>query len=272
MSDERAVKLLMKACWSSSGWKSRLDLKPDELAYLRSVGFASDPRQLTHDQCVSWALGVLKQTSVERVRNAFVASLTSRRLEYRSALGSFAYLHRMPDHRFERTPGLRPDLCSTCGLGPKCSLTQKDTVILNFERYKWGGVRHDDLDFMAFDLEMFARLPEVSPSAEDWQALRSILKAATDPVTGKSVGALKKAVRTLIKSNDAEADTLCHILSYAGLLAVDDHRGFDGQFIPFADRADNRPDSDQRYPLNCWKGPGIQPSAVRYWFPELADR
>jgi hypothetical protein len=53
---------------------------------------------------------------------------------------------------------------------------------------------------------------------------------------------------------------------------VDDHRGFDGQFIPFADRADNRPDSDQRYPLNCWKGPGIQPSAVRYWFPELADR
>jgi hypothetical protein len=178
----------------------------------------------------------------------------------------------MPDHPFARTKGFSSDLCSTCGLGRRCALTQKDFITLNFERHKWGGVRHDELDFVAFELEMFARLPEVSPSTEDWQALKAILDAGDDANTGKSVGALKKTIRKIIRSNDAEADTLCHILSYAGILAEDNHRGFDGQFVPFAQRADARPKSDQRYPLNCWKGPGYQRNAVRYWFPRIADR
>ncbi len=62
---------------------------------------------------------------------------------------------------------------------------------------------------------MFARLPEVSPSTKDWEALKAILNAAAEETTGKSVGTLKKAIRNIIKSHDAEADTLCHILSYA---------------------------------------------------------
>ncbi|MHB8954945.1 MAG: hypothetical protein ACYC4U_18385 [Pirellulaceae bacterium] len=270
MSNERAFKLLTKACWSSSGWKSKLDLTRDEIVYLESAGFAPPKRELTHEQCVAWAFESLSGISAERVSAAFVWSLTSRQLEYRSALGSFAYLHLMADHPFMRTRGFSSDLCMTCGFGRKCSLTQKDFIILNFERHKWGGVRHDDLDFSAYDLEMFARLPEVSPSPKDWEALKAILNAATEETTGKSVGALKKAIRNIIKSNDAEADTLCHILSYAGILAVDDHRGFDGRFVSFARRADARPKSDQRYPLNCWKGPGYQRDAIRYWFPKIA--
>lgn len=272
MRDERAVKLLTKACWSSTGWKSKLDLTPQELAYLKSAGFAPDKRELTHDECLAWALDVLQRTSRDRVRKAFVWSLTSRQLEYRSALGSLAYLHSMPNHTFERARRFSSEICATCGSGKKCTVTQKDFIILNFERHKWGGVRHDDLEFMAFDLEMFARLPEVSPSAQDWQALQSMIHAAGEASTGKSVGALKKAIRTIVKSNDAEADTLCHILSYVGILAADEHRGFDGPFVPFAEREDARPKSDQRYPLNCWKGPGYQRAAVRCWFPEIAGR
>jgi len=272
MGDERAIKLLTKACWSSSGWNETLDLTKEELAHLVSAGFAPEERELTHDQCVAWALSVLSRTSRERVRDAFVWSLTSRELAYRSALGSFAYLHLMPDHRFAQARGFATGVCSTCGWGQTGSLTQKDFIILNFERYRWGGVRHDDLEFMAFDLEMFARLPEVSPSSEDWQALKQIIGIAADPATGKSVGTMKKAIRTIVKSNDAEADRLCHILSYAGILAVDDHRGFDGQFVPFVQREDARPKGDQRYPLNCWTGPGYQRLAIRYWFPKIAVR
>jgi hypothetical protein len=272
MNDQRAIKLLSKACWSSSGWKSKLDLTHDEMAFLESAGYAPPNREFTHEQCLVWAFESLRAVSTERVSAAFVWSLTSRQLQYRSALGSFAYLHLMPAHQFVRTPGFSSDLCMTCGFGRKCSLKQKDFVILNFERHKWGGVRHDDVDFNAFDLEMFSRLPEVSPSTQDWDALRAILNAVADASTGKSVGTLKKAVRKIIKSNDAEADTLCHILSYAGILAVDDHRGFDVQYVPFSRRADARPKSDQRYPLNCWKGPGYRHEAIRHWFPKIARR
>ncbi len=154
MSDQRVVKLLSKACWSSTGWKSKLDLTRDEIVYLESAGFAPHKRELTHDQCVAWAFESVSRVTAEQVSAAFVWSLTSRQLEYRSALGSFAYLHLMPDHSFMRTRGLSSDLCMTCGLGRKCVLTQKDFIILNFERHKWGGVRHDDVDFSADDLEM----------------------------------------------------------------------------------------------------------------------
>jgi hypothetical protein len=270
MTDARAIKLLNKACWSAQGWKDELDLLPDELEYLESSGYARPQRQLTHDECVTWAIESLGRVSRERVCDAFVASLTSRRLEYRSALGSYAYLHLMPAHAFVGAARYRNHHCATCGLDPKITLSQRDFIALSFERHKWGGVRHDDLSFMAFDLEMFARLPPVSPAKEDWQALRSILDSAADPETGRSVTTLRRAIKKCIKSNDAEADTLCHILSYAGILATDKHRGFDEQFTPFAERADLRPGGDQRYPLNCWFGPGYRADAVRFWFPQIA--
>lgn len=99
--------------------------------------------------------------------------------------------------------------------------------------------------------------------------MQAIIDAADEPSTGKSVGALREAIRQIVKSNDSEADTLCHLLSYAGVLAAADHRGFDGRYVPFAQRADARPLSDQRYPLNGWKGPGCQRDAIPSWFPRL---
>jgi hypothetical protein len=125
---------------------------------------------------------------------------------------------------------------------------------------------------MAFDLERFTRLPAVSVPEENWALLEAILCAAADPTTGKTTTTLKKQIRKIIASNDAEADGLCHILGYAGILAPPDHPGYDGQYVPFERRDDGRPKSDQRYPLSSWRGPGYRIDGVRYWFPRLAGR
>jgi len=269
MSDEKAVKLLTKACWSSQGWKSKLDLKPEELAYLESAGFSPATQALTHDECVQWALRSCKKLTKEQVSAAFLWSLGTRRLEYRSALGPYAYVHLMPDHCYETRKGFSASQCFVCGLKEKETILKKDFIYYHFERYKWGGVRHEDIDFMALDLESFAKLPPVQPTEADKEALRAILQAAADPKTGKSVGGLKKAIKTLIKTNNDEADNLCQILSFAGILADDEWRGFDGQFIPYALRGDKKAKGDQKYPLNCRTKPGIQAHAVQYWFPGI---
>ena len=39
--------------------------------------------------------------------------------------------------------------------------------VLNFERFKWGGVRRDNIEYMAFDLEQFARAPKLKPTQAD---------------------------------------------------------------------------------------------------------
>jgi len=83
---------------------------------------------------------------------------------------------------------------------------------------------------------------------------------------------MKKVIRKTIKSNDAEADGLCHILSFAGILATDKHPGFFSEFTPFAQRDDLKPKGDQKYPLNCWQGPGYNKEATAHWFPDLDGR
>ena len=270
MRDEKAVKLLNKACWSSSGWKSKLDLTKDEKEYLRTAGLVREKFQLTHDELVEWAMRARKKVTRQEVCRAFVASLGTRYLEYRSALGSYAHLHLLKRHSHQTTRELPPLECDICGANSTCTVTEKEFVTLNFERYKWGGVRHPDLYFAACDLEMFAQLPESKPTEDDWAALQAILDLATDPVQGRSVSKLKKGIKGIIKTNDAEADTLCHILSYAGILATEAYPGFDSKFITYDDRAAFNGDNDQEYPLSCWKGPGIQAKAVQYWFPELS--
>lgn len=270
MTDKRAIKLLNKACWGSYGWKTTLDLTQEETDQLESAGFARPPRKLTHAQCVAWALESLSSVTSEQVTAAFVSSLTSRQLHYRSALGSFAHLHLMRKHSLSRPRGTTSKICVFCGADAKTTLSLQDFIILNFERYKWGGVRHDHVYFVALDLEMFAKLPEISPTAEDWKALNAILAAAAAPETGRTVTTMKKAICKIIKSNDSEADTLCHILAYAGILAVEDYPGFDGQYVPWNRRHEIQLNNDQSYSLTCWKGPGFRSDAVRYWFPELA--
>lgn len=270
MDHEQIAKLLKKACWSSAGWKKQLDLTAEELASLEAEGFAPASRKMSHDQCVAWGIAASKAVSRDRVVRAFVWSLSARRYEYRSALGSYAFLHRLPDHPFVRAPGYSTAQCATCGSEEMIRVDQKRCIASNFARQRWGGVGHGLLSFAPYDLEMFAGLPEVCPTDDDWQALRAILRTATDDVTGKNVTSLKKAIRSIIGGTKEQADVLCHILAFAGILATDTNRGFDRQFVSFVDQNDDRPKSDQAYPLNCWAGPGVRNDAVTYWFPDLA--
>lgn len=269
MTDPRVFKLLKKGCVGPEGLRDKLDLTAEESRFLESTGDLPIARKLTHDECIDWARESVKRASRDNVRKAFVWSLTSHELEYRPALGAFAQLHLLAEHSFVAMKKLRTPHCETCGAGKALSWTQQDFAVANYQRHKFGSVP-DDLGHQAMELEWFVRLPAVSPSKDDWKTLRAILDAAGDAKSGKSVGALKKALKTIIKTNNYEADALLQALSCTGILATEKYPGFDKRYVRFADRGDLRGDSDQQYPLNCWEGPGYRAEAVRFWFPEIA--
>ena len=84
----------------------------------------------------------------------------SRRVEIRSALGSFAVLQHFPMHA---APGQR-EACPVCGDYNRPA-DEEDLNVLNFERFKWGGVRHDQQYPLPFQIKpmqrRFDRLPDL---------------------------------------------------------------------------------------------------------------
>ena len=115
-----------------------------------------------HGELVGTARAAVARLDVAEVGDAFLAGLTSRRFDLRSALGSYAVARHLPAHAFR--PGVDADRCEVCGLID--GVRPVDRNVMNFERFKWGGVRRDDLEYVAFDLVQFARAPRLEPQDE----------------------------------------------------------------------------------------------------------
>ncbi len=94
-----ALRPLMETFWSASGWR-RPAAWPEPEAMRRAVRagvmFAS-PRTEDHDGWVRAARQAAASVPAGEAAAAFLASLTSRRLDLRSALGSHAIARFLPD-------------------------------------------------------------------------------------------------------------------------------------------------------------------------------
>ena len=265
--DKRALKILFRTYWSSAGWRNQPETSADDLSYAKAAGLMFDPVQVTHDQAVAWALRSRSLVSKEDVVAGFVASLSSRRLDLRSALGSFAVLRNFPFHRWRPTEPTEPS-CPVCGAYEGHS-DSEDLNVLNFERFKWGGVRHSNPLYAAFDLQRFAEIDVPSPTEGDLAILRQTIEAATAMRKPARLSDLAKALAAILPSNDPERRTLIGILGYCGILRDPLRPGYFEGFPPYS-RRQHTPWSkdDWPYPVKWWNGShGTNVKAVADWFP-----
>jgi hypothetical protein len=265
---KRALEVLFSTYWTSSGWKpadARSVVKADfELA--KAQGAMFDPVKLDHDALVEEAIRLRNEIDPRAVADAFAISLGSRQLEYRSALGSYAALCNFPSHPWsDHLPS-----CGTCGTYVS-SPEEQDLNILNFERHKWGGVRHLDPLYAVFDLQQFRTIERLVPKPEDVALLNELLTSLDSVPDETSAAKLQKAVPLSLRSNKAERDVLIGILGLASILETSDHRGFLHEFVP----ADGRELPDRRfvdmaYPACWWVGKdGVNWEAADQWFSHL---
>ena len=268
--DKRALKILSGTYWTSEGWKKQPETSAEDFSYAKAAGLMFDRVHATHDQAINWALRSRELVSKKAIVDGFLASLSSRRLDLRSALGSFATSRHFPIHRWSRIEGAE-HYCHICGAFDG---TQggEDLNVLNFERFKWGGVRHSDPLYMAFDLERFAQIDIPVPTDEDRAILRQIIQTAASIQKGAKLSDLEKALAPTLPSNDPERRTLIGILGYCGILCDPAKPGYFEGFPQYSFRP-NTPwyKDDWPYPVQWWNGShGVQVEAVSYWFPDLA--
>lgn len=262
--DKRALGILNAMFWSASGWKSNPSATEEEFAYARSKGVMFDPIELFHDDAVAAARKSVTNADHQTVTQAFIASLGSRRLDLRSALGSYAVGRHLSTHPLISSPG--SPSCAYCGAYER----SEDPNLLNFERIKWGGVRHTHPRYIALDLELFSAQEPIAPSESDVAIFASILESARAMGPKARLTDLAKSLSKLLPSNDAERRTLIGILGYAGILIDPNRPGFREHFVPASEREHTRFHKDDwPYPVQWWSGShGVNEAAVADWFPQ----
>jgi len=266
--DKRALNILSNCYWSPQGW-SRDDeraLAPEDFDYAKSKGLMFDPLTISHGEVMRRLLSALRGTGQQLVANAFIASLSTRRLEWRSALGSFAVFRNLRDH----TPVSRDGIaCDVCGHFLKSG--SEDLNILNFERFKWGGVRHEFPVYAMLDLELLLKSPLPEPVVADVQMFRDIIRTVEGLPAGITAAALQGKLATLFKSNKAERDTLVGILGYCGVLSKPGLADFAQQFVPSGQRVlPNHHFVDMPYPACWWRSEyGVDGTRLKDYFGHL---
>lgn len=262
--DQRAVKILLDTYWTPAGWKPDRDrrISPDDFRYARSRGVMFDNVRIDHDEMLARLGHAVARLDRRRVADAFLASLSSRRLDLRSALGSFAVFEHLPMHA--PVDGTR---CATCGLYWQSS-EAADLNVLNFERHKWAGVRHDQPLYALLDLELFLREPAMLPSSEDVRIFRELVSAIEAAAPTVTASMLHKCFTGVFKGNKAERDVIVAILGFCGVLETRDHPGYSRRFVPYHERAlPGRRFVDMPYPA-CWwhREAGLRVEALHEYF------
>lgn len=248
--DAAAVKLLKSIYWGPEGHRTPSVPDPKVNAVLTAAGLWTDRvhGEVGHDDLVAMTRQVADETSLPAVGAAFIGSLRSRRLDLRSALGSFAYARHLPPHTFSPFPG-SGGLCQVCGTAESAEL--EDPNLLNFERFQWGGVRRSALEYCCFDLLQFSRAPGVAVTAEDIELLDravDVIRALPPRTTaGRAAGAL-----TMFPGNRDERTGFLEILAVCGILQTSRCPGFASAFVPYGRRPQPDGTNDLPYPLWCW--------------------
>lgn len=274
--DKKALQILFDRHWSPGGWTRNEEVDRADFEYARQAGYMFDPVSLTHDDIVARLVSVRARIDLERVADAFLASLSTRRLAWRSALGSFACAARFPVHGLleqtaRRVPSGRLHCC-ICGCYGGAEAEPQDLNILSFERWKWGGIRHADPLYGWFDLTRFETMDHVAPTHADHAILAEIIGIASGMAPDARPGDLDKRISKAIKSNSAERRTLVQILGYCGILKP---AGCDGflQVYTADELRDRPPDraNDWAYPVIWWRGAdGVDRDVLHRLFPKVA--
>jgi len=224
-----------------------------------------DPVILTHQEAIDRLVRTVGRIDKRHAANAFVASLASRRLDWRSALGSYAIFQHVRTH----TPRVLGHRCTYCGF--YTSDEERDLNVLNFERHKWGGVRHDHVEYALLDLEAFVNSEPPTPNGEDIQVFRSLVRVISSVDRRVTSAQLQSHLAGVMKSNKAERDVLIAILGFCGVFGIPAHPGYSDAFVPADERVlPDRHFVDMPYPACWWTGNvGLNRSRLLEYFSHV---
>ncbi len=246
--DKKAKKILFDTYWKNGVWidsdiwengelvpnpERRTD--PKDFEYAKEKGLMFEPFSICHDECIEQIVKLSKAISKEKIARAFLSSLSTRRLDWRSSIASFYLATITPLHSYKPVvsgqsyeDGEVVSVSYTCevcrnmkyGVEGREEYENEDLNVLNFERIKWGGVRHGYILYTYFDLREFEKETIPEPSKEDIAIFKEILKIANS--CGKDVypSVLRNKLKNIanFKSNKNEISVILELLACIEIL------------------------------------------------------
>jgi hypothetical protein len=233
--DKKAKNILFKTYWKN-GWINENDriITKEDFEYAKSKGLMFDNITITHDECINEILEIIEKISMEKVSQAFLSSLSNKRLDWRSGIASYFIAKQLIKHTYSKaisghgynnngeinytsyTCGICRDL--KYGIIGAEKYIDSDLSVLNFERIKWGGVRHGDLLYTLLDLRMFCAEEIPEPTNEDIKIFKNILKIIENSQLNDYPSTLEKRLSECIKSSKNERKALIEIMACVEIL------------------------------------------------------
>lgn len=275
--DKKAIKILkntIKTSWkevkgyTASDWENYMKyVSEEDFNYAKEKSVMFDREQLTHNEIFTRIKTAVSKIEKQDVVNAFLFSLSTRQLEYRSFLSSYCIGKNIIEHDFIACPEPNERICSVCGLYTFQfeKITEHNTTM--FFKYNYGFCFVDAISVM-FDLEQFPKFPKVEPKQEDYEILNQIKTTIKNSDDNDRPSQLKKKMAQVIKSNDEERLSIIEILGVIGILHDDEHFGYADKYVTFPERK-HRPikNDDVEYPARWWQGKfGVDEEKWNYWF------
>ena len=204
--DKKAKKILFDTYWSSQGWIREPETNKEDFEYAKSKGLMFDKLTISSDDLIKEIERLLKEIPITKVANAFLSSLTTKRLDWRSGLASYVNAkliltgnrHNIRDKQYKSE--------------------NEDLNILNFERIKWSGVRHSDLLYNYLDLTLLEKEEVSNPTAEDILIFKNILGCIDNSEEGEYPSKLRDKLKDVIKGSKDQRHTLMEILGCCEIL------------------------------------------------------
>jgi hypothetical protein len=234
--DKKAKNILFQTYWKNGWIDSKVrKTNPTDFAYAKEKGLMFDPLTILHDDCVKKIIEIVTKITIEDVAKAFLSSLSTRRLDWRSGIASYFIAKLFTPHKY--TPAVSGHsyengkivyTAYTCGICRDLKYgiigdefyENVDLNVLNFERIKWGGVRHGKLIYTFFDLEQFSKEQITEPTKEDIEIFRRILDTVNSCKQGDYPSALRDKIKDVpnLKSSKDERSIILEILACIDVL------------------------------------------------------
>lgn len=274
--DKKAIKILLKTIKTSQDeslrdwfyWDSYMQyITKDDFEYAKKHSVMYEQENISHDEVCRRIKTAVARIEKKDVVNAFLYSLGTRQLEYRSFLSSYCIGKALPEHHFMPSPAPNEQICAVCGLHTYEFEEPIEFNTINYFKYK-DGPCFDNLIQVLFDLEQFPKLPPVQPDENDYKILSELKKAIETAEPNDRVAQLRKKISKIFKSNDEERLGVLEILGVIGILHDDQHFGYKDQYVTYPER-EHRPirNDDVGYPARWWQGKfGIDSEKWKYWF------
>ncbi len=264
MKMEEGLKSLF-ALYKGTNW-SENNITQEELTVAKRQGYLFDyPEFESHSDSLKRRHEILSHIDPKDVANAFLFSLSTRKLEYRSALGSYYYLSAVPEHDFMKSHNeilaAAGNHCYLCGWTAWETIPSRQSIksgynFYNWARYKDGGISIGiiGINYALFDLEQFIKLPKVTPTEKDKQIFRDILSCVDCLNSSDKAGKLRDTITKakILKSNKDEVSVLLGELGICGILASNDFPAYDTYFANEYERDPVEYKNDFAYPVNRW--------------------